>query len=179
MIWLKAILIVANVTLTPGASPTLHWTAPGDDGTVGTAAEYDVRVSQQPITSATWSMATELQGEPTPSVAGSIEAFTVEGLEPNTTYYFAVKTADEVPNWSLLSNVIEYTTPGGCDDPMRYDVNCNGVVDISDLTFMIDYMFHAGPAPTCGRAGDINCDDSVDIADLMELVDYMFLGGGR
>ena len=37
-------------------------------------------------------------------MAGSAEEFTVTGLAPLTTYYFALKTADKVPNWSGLSN---------------------------------------------------------------------------
>src|SRR5262249_9500968 len=47
---------------------------------------------------------------PNPSAPGTTEHVTVTGLQANTTYYFAVKTADEVPNWSGLSNVISRTT---------------------------------------------------------------------
>jgi hypothetical protein len=43
-------------------------------------------------------------------VAGSSETLTVTGLSPDTTYYFAMKTADEVPNWSGLSNVANKET---------------------------------------------------------------------
>jgi hypothetical protein len=86
-------------------SITLTWTAPGDDGNIGTASQYDVRYSTSPITETNWGSATQALGEPTPSVAGSTENFMVTGLSPGTTYYFALKTADEVPNWSELSNV--------------------------------------------------------------------------
>ena len=41
-----------------------------------------------------------MTGEPTPKAAGQAESFTVTGLSANTTYYFALKVADEVPNWS-------------------------------------------------------------------------------
>jgi hypothetical protein len=34
----------------------------------------------------------------------------VSGLQANTTYYFAIKTADDVPNWAPISNVISRTT---------------------------------------------------------------------
>jgi hypothetical protein len=34
----------------------------------------------------------------------------VTGLTAATTYYFAMKTADEVPNWAGLSNVLSRTT---------------------------------------------------------------------
>ena len=92
------------------ASITLTWTAPGDDGDVGTAAQYDLRYSTAPITPANWNDATSVAGEPAPSVAGSTESYTVTGLQSNTTYYFAIKTADEVSIWSDLSNVASVTT---------------------------------------------------------------------
>jgi len=93
------------------SSVTLFWTAPGDDGTSGTASEYDVRYSTSPITEANWGLANQADGEPTPQIAGSSESFVITGLDPNTTYYFAIKAADEVPNWSELSNVVSVTTP--------------------------------------------------------------------
>lgn len=83
----------------------LAWTAPGDDATTGTATSYDVRYSTSDITSdGQFSAATEATGEPSPSIAGTNETMTVSGLTPGTTYYFALKTSDEVPNVSALSN---------------------------------------------------------------------------
>ncbi len=96
-----------NVTST---TVTLNWTAPGDNDYTGTATEYDIRYSQTLLTEANWSSATQASGEPAPQLVGSAETFTVINLTPNTTYYFAVKSADEVPNWSELSNVISRTT---------------------------------------------------------------------
>lgn len=86
----------------------LTWTAPGDDGNTGTATTYDVRYvpyANGPIdTEAEWQAATQATGEPSPKSAGSPESWTVTGLTPGAGYYFALKTADEVPNWSDLSN---------------------------------------------------------------------------
>ena len=91
-------------------SITLHWTAPGDDGSSGRANQYDIRYSTANITNNNWASATQVNGEPAPAVAGAAETFTVQSLQPNTIYYFAIKTADEVPNWSALSNVAMETT---------------------------------------------------------------------
>jgi hypothetical protein len=52
-----------------------------------------------------WDSATQASGEPTPSVAGTAESMTVSSLSAGTTYYFAIKTSDETPNESGLSNV--------------------------------------------------------------------------
>ncbi len=87
------------------SSLDLDWTAPGDDGDSGTATSYDIRYSTSNITSGNWSSATQVSGEPDPSSAGHEESMTVFGLSSGTTYYFAMKTSDEVPNESDLSNV--------------------------------------------------------------------------
>ena len=86
-------------------SLTITWTAPGDDNNTGQATTYDVRYADAAIDDETkWGAATQANGEPNPRTAGQSENFTVSGLSPQTTYYFAIKTADEVPNWSALSN---------------------------------------------------------------------------
>jgi hypothetical protein len=92
-------------------SITLRWTAPGDDDTTGTAVQYDIRYSTSPITSeAEWNAATPVGGIPSPQPAGTNETFEVGGLYLSSTYWFALKTADEVPNWSDLSNTAGSTT---------------------------------------------------------------------
>ncbi len=96
-----------NVTAT---SIRLVWSAPGDDGNTGTATEYDIRYSTSTITANNWASATQVTGEPTPIAAGNTQSFTVTGLDPDTTYYFAIKTADEVPTWSAISNSPSGTT---------------------------------------------------------------------
>ncbi len=101
-------LAVASVT---SSSATLTWTAPGDDGVTGTASAYDLRYSTSPITEGNWNAATQITGEPSPSVAGSAESFVVNGLNSDTTYYFALKTSDETNNVSPLSNLASATTP--------------------------------------------------------------------
>ena len=99
---------VLSTTMT---SATILWTAPGDDGTTGTAAQYDVRYSTAgPITTATWASAIAAVGEPAPGAAGTSQSMTVTGLSPGTTYWFALRTADEVPNWSGVSNSPSGTT---------------------------------------------------------------------
>ncbi len=93
-----------------GSSIDLTWTAPGDDGNTGTASTYDVHYSTSLIDASNFASATTATGEPTPSVAGSSESMTITGLSANTTYYFAIKTSDEIPNTSTISNVVSTTT---------------------------------------------------------------------
>ncbi len=105
---------VTNLAATAATTTTatVTFTAPGDDGATGTATSYDLRYATAPITDATWAAATQVAGEPTPGVAGTATTISVSGLTASTTYYFALKTSDEVPNLSALSNVPSATTPG-------------------------------------------------------------------
>jgi len=108
-------------------SLTLIWLAPGDDGATGLASEYDLRYSTSIITEANWSSALRINGEPTPSVAGTPETLTVSGLAEATTYYFALKAADEIPNWSVLSNVATNSTAADTTPP-------SAIMDLSATT---------------------------------------------
>lgn len=87
------------------ATARLDWTAPGDDGMLGRAAAYDVRYSMQPITSTNFNAATQVSGEPLPASPGTHQSLTVNGLQNNTPYYFAIRTVDDFGNWSALSNL--------------------------------------------------------------------------
>jgi hypothetical protein len=100
-----------------GGKVTLTWTAPGDDADKGRAAEYQVKYAGKEIKDhADWRTASDTEisfwaavnckGEPVPSAAGSAERFVVEGLAPGT-YWFALKSYDEQPNQSDLSNVVK------------------------------------------------------------------------
>lgn len=104
---------VANLTVTGTTETTaaLSWSAVGDDSLTGTAASYDVRYSSAPITTANWASATPATGEPAPGASGTSQNFTVSGLTRQTTYYFAIRVADEGGNISALSNSPSATTP--------------------------------------------------------------------
>jgi len=107
-------------------SLTLTWTAPGDDGNNGTAAEYDIRYATSNIDNETWGFATQVSDEPAPGPAGSNETFMVGGLTPATTYYFALKTIDDAGNRANLSNIAYGATlrsgggGGGGGGPTKY-----------------------------------------------------------
>jgi hypothetical protein len=101
------------------SSIDVSWTAPGDDGIEGTASYYDIRYSTSLITESNWIDAIPCTGEPTPALAGSGEEFTVAGLAPLTTYFFAMKTADEASNQSALSNIASTTTSDSITQSMH------------------------------------------------------------
>lgn len=63
--------------------------------------------------------------------------------------------------------------------PIRGNVNYDlgDGIDISDLVYLVDYMFIGGTAPVCVEEADINGSGEIDISDLVYLVDFMFMGG--
>ncbi len=118
---------------TTSTSVQLTWTAPGDDANVGTATQYDLRYSTSAITAANFASATRFTGTPAPAVAGTSQGVTVTGLAPATTYYFAIKTADDVGNWSTISNVVSKATPAAPDviPPAAITASVSSVTDTS------------------------------------------------
>jgi len=101
--------LVAAPSMGRADSVTLSWTATGDDGSTGRASAYELRFSQQPVvagdTTGWWSNATTAGILPAPATAGTRESYTMSGLVTGTTFYFVLRVADEVPNWSTYSNV--------------------------------------------------------------------------
>jgi hypothetical protein len=94
-------------------SIVLHWTAPGDDGNSGTATSYELRYSETAVpvdTAGWWGSAISVGPPPIPQVAGTRQSFTVAGLDSGRTYFFIIRAADEVPNWSGYSNVAVRST---------------------------------------------------------------------
>ena len=91
-------------------SLSLGWTAPGDNGSLGTAASYALKWSLSPIDSGNFGSATPVTLSP-PLPPGLIETATVTGLPDETRLYFTITTSDEVPLTSALSNVADAVTP--------------------------------------------------------------------
>jgi hypothetical protein len=57
------------------------------------------------------------------------------------------------------------------------DANRSAEVDISDVVYLIGYIFAGGPAPAPLLAGDADCSFDVDIVDAVYLVGYIFGSG--
>lgn len=94
-----------RVTSQPGRVVTVRWVASGDDGATGQASQYDIRYSTAQLNAASWDSATAVVSLPLPGPPGTLERLDLNDL-PLGAWHFALKTADEVPNWSAMSNVV-------------------------------------------------------------------------
>ena len=83
---------------------------------------------------------------------------------------------DPIPG--ILVGALDIGCPGCCVG-IRGNIDGDPAesIDISDLVYLIDWMFSGGPPPPCMDEADLNGDGGVDIADLVFLIDYMFNEG--
>ena len=57
------------------------------------------------------------------------------------------------------------------------DCNGDGIVEIGDVIYLINYLYKEGSAPDPLQAGDCNCDEIVDLGDVVYLINYLFKEG--
>ncbi|MFH1687601.1 MAG: S8 family serine peptidase, partial [bacterium] len=85
-----------------------------------------------------------------------------------TTAYSPIAAAGNVSYLSCCQGI-----RGNIDgDPLE-------TIDITDLVYLVNYMFNGGPEPPCMKEANVDGDifENLDIADLVYLVTYMFSGG--
>lgn len=87
-----------------------------------------------------------------------------------------------------LTYVPTFTADAGSYAPVIYsaviskcragDVDGNSIgPDISDLTYMVDYLFTNGPQPPSPQSANVDGTGGIDIADVTFLVVFLFEGG--
>jgi len=79
---------------------------------------------------------------------------------PFENYPLALVTGSETPNILL-----------------KGDTNRDGKITVSDVVYLINYLFKGGPAPSPLNLGDANCDSAVTVSDVIYLINYLFKGG--
>jgi hypothetical protein len=68
---------------------------------------------------------------------------------------------------------------GGCCVGTRGNANgdAEDAVNISDMTFLVNYLFGGGAEPACPEEADVNGDETINISDMTYLVNFLFGGG--
>jgi photosystem II stability/assembly factor-like uncharacterized protein len=63
-------------------------------------------------------------------------------------------------------------------DPFVFgDASGDGLIDLGDMVYLVNYLYRDGSAPEPLRAADSNCDGIVDLGDVIYLTNYLFKGG--
>lgn len=96
------------------------------------------------------------------------------------------------PNFNLKVSSVGQSSPIGIGSSTQYkimagyvystfvqhgDVNADGVIDVGDVVYLINYLFKGGLAPNPLLAGDATCDGTVDVGDVVYLINYLFKNG--
>ncbi len=93
-------------------------------------------------------------------------------LDAGSVYYWKVRAYDG-GQWG------EYAGPFAVNikDGICGDLTGNGIVDILDVLFFIDYKFKGGPAPSVPALADCNNDGTVNIMDIIRIISFKFKNG--
>lgn len=98
--------------------------------------------------------------------------------------YIASLQADSVYEINQAGEILQ-TFPVGdgplslaiYDPRMSGDLNGNDTVSVSDVVFLINFIFKRGLSPSPLAIADVNCDYSVRPSDLVYLINYLFRFG--
>ncbi len=88
------------------------------------------------------------------------------------------------PHFSIMKDTIFVSMPPSCcvargnvDDV----VGPGGPIDVSDLTYLVNFLFKGGPIPPCEEQGNVDSvigpGGPIDVSDLTYLVNFLFKGG--
>jgi len=103
--------------------------------------------------------------------------FNVGSLEAGT------YTVTMIENWGIgpvVTTTTFHVEPSGCcciGITGNIDGDPDDMIDISDVTALIDYLFLTFTPPECMEEANVNGtpDATVDVSDLMALIGYLFL----
>ena len=59
----------------------------------------------------------------------------------------------------------------------RGDLNADGIVNVGDVVYLVNYLYRGGSEPCPVEAGDVTCDGIVNVGDIVFLVNYLYRGG--
>lgn len=86
---------------------------------------------------------------------------------------------DSYPDYFAAGSI----TINPCDCSNQGDINSDAIVDVFDVTALVDIAFSgAPPAPTdpncpVNTRADLNCDNAIDVFDVIYAITYVFSGG--
>jgi hypothetical protein len=89
---------------------------------------------------------------------------------------------DNSPFVDPVHKALGIRNPGLFGDPdwarlvdKRGDANGDEIINVTDVIYLINWLFKGGPVPTINS--DVNCSGKVDVTDVIYLINYLFKGG--
>ncbi|MDH4222275.1 MAG: DUF2341 domain-containing protein [candidate division Zixibacteria bacterium] len=104
-----------------------------------------------------------------------VRGFTCFLTSGDSVYTFIYKLQDRFGAVDFDTVFIEITPPLNM---LRGDANGDSSVSISDIVYIINFLFKKGPSPAvCYKSADANCNYDVSISDIVYLINSLFRGG--
>ena len=75
------------------------------------------------------------------------------------------------------SNSIDIPCTLSVESAFHGDANGNGLIELGDIVYLINYLYKNGPAPVPLLSGDANCSGEVELGDVVYLISYLYKGG--
>jgi hypothetical protein len=100
------------------------------------------------------------------SVAGHYE-YSIAPVEPCTSLFLMFLGGSVFLDEFSLSLTLSH----------RGDANTDGIIDVSDVVYLITYLYKDGPAPNPLLIGDANCSGLVELGDVVYLITYLYKDG--
>ena len=110
---------------------------------------------------------------------GSTVTYSVEGLKLTYDNVNVTITNAEGTGTIALAEVqnMYFSNEAGGNEFINADVNKDNVVNIADVTALIDYLLGADATNINLDAADVNGDETVNIADVTALIDMLLSAG--
>jgi len=86
-------------------------------------------------------------------------------------YYVKVKakdTYDRESGWSDSLSIVRYIC-GDCND--------DGIIDVGDVVYIINYLYKGESGPDPLQAGDANSNGMLELGDVVYLINYLYKSG--
>ena len=114
------------------------------------------------------------QGDSTQRIITGItdNTYMVRNLKRLGTFNFKVQPVYTDGTTGQFSN-IEQVTLGGDDDTLKGDVNCDGDVNVNDVTVLVNYILGKNPSPFDSVAADVNEDTAINVNDVTALINLI------
>ena len=80
-------------------------------------------------------------------------------------------------NYNIIHGFLQnFTSVSGCCD-YPGDASNNGILNLLDLIYVINFLYKSGPAPACIDEADANGNNVLNILDVTYSINYMYKGG--
>jgi hypothetical protein len=98
-------------------------------------------------------------------------------VPPTPSQNCKVRICDAADNVPCDESDRMFTIWDGSQSFFYGDANGDGIIDLGDAVYILNYLFKGDDPPDPLEAGDANCDGIVNLGDAIYLLNYLFKGG--